>query len=157
MIGGFRLNAEVLAMVAQRVPCERAHIRDHLGRPQTVHGDLALGCTKLERSCRRGGGRVDDLDEIEAKLARVPQRVPDKVGVGGFDARVQARVREVEDGGDAVGLDGLAGEVLGVLEIWKRILSTGCFFLGWAWHSRSTWTMLPRIHLDFLVVSKTWP
>ena len=56
--------AEVLAVVAQRVAGERAHVSDHLRRRQVVHRDLALGSTELEggSSGRRSG--VDNLDEV---------------------------------------------------------------------------------------------
>ena len=96
---------------------QRTHIRDHLGRPQSVHGDFTLGCTELERKRGSRRGRVDDLDEIEAKLAAIPQRASDEVGVGRFDTGVQTHAGKVEDGGDAVGFDGVSGEILRALEI----------------------------------------
>jgi hypothetical protein len=104
-------------VIAERMTSQRTHICDHLGRPQSVHGDFALGSTKLERSRGSRRSRVDDLDKIEAKLAAVPQRASDKVGVGRFDAGVQTHAGKVEDGGDAVGFDGVSGEILRALEI----------------------------------------
>jgi hypothetical protein len=115
--GSFLDYSQVLAVVAERMTGQRTHIRDHLGRPQSVHGDFTLGGTEPERSRGSRRGRVDDLDKIEPKLAAVPQRASDEIGLGRFDVGVQAHVRKVEDGGDAVGFDGVSGEILRALEI----------------------------------------
>jgi hypothetical protein len=103
----------------QGVARQGAHVGKHLGGPQAVHSDFALGSSELECGGGRGRGGVDHLDEVVLEFATVLESTADEVGVGRSRAGVQAGAGEVEDGRDTVGLDGFTAEVLGALEVCK--------------------------------------
>jgi hypothetical protein len=140
----------------QGVARQSTHVGKHLGRPQAVHSDFALGSSELECGGGCGRGGVDHLDEVELELAAVLESTADEVGVGRSRAGVQAGASEVEDGRDTVGLDGFTTEVLGTLEICKGSFRIESMRQNGD-HSRSTWTMAPRIQRNLRVVPKTWP
>jgi hypothetical protein len=66
---------------AQGVARQSTHVGKHLGGPQAVHSDFALGSSELECGGGRGRGSVDHLDEVVLELAAVLESTADEVGV----------------------------------------------------------------------------
>jgi hypothetical protein len=110
---------------------KRAHVSNLLRGSKVIHGNLALSRAKLEGSGGSRRGRVDDLDEVvaEGAVLGVAEGAANEVGVGRLGASVEAGAGEVEDGRDAVRLDGVTREVLGTLKVWNRV------YYGVLWES----------------------